>query len=88
MYKLFSNFSTLSGLVTEMIQATGDVGTQCILDLCRPNSVVKEGCILEDWKSRECGTINLQRKGDPVDCGSYRGITSLEHATEFGSRLR
>ena len=52
MYKLFSNFSTLSGLVTEMIQATGDVGTQCILDLCRPNSVVKEGCILEDWKSR------------------------------------
>jgi len=41
--------SGLSGLVAEMIQATGDIGTQWILDLC--NSIVKEGCIPEDWKS-------------------------------------
>ena len=29
-------------------------------------------------------------KGDPMECGSYRGIKLLEHAmsTEFGSRLR
>ena len=39
----------LSGLVTEMIQATGDTGTQWILDLC--NGIVKEGSIPEDWKS-------------------------------------
>jgi len=39
----------LSGLVAEMIQATGDIGTQWILDLC--NGVVKEGSIPEDWKS-------------------------------------
>jgi len=32
-----------------MIQATGDIGTQWIMDLC--NGIVKEGCILEDWKS-------------------------------------
>jgi len=38
----------LSGLVAEMIQATGDIGTQCILDLC--NCIVKEGSIPEDWK--------------------------------------
>jgi len=31
-----------------MIQATGDIGIQWILDLC--NSIVKEGCIPEDWK--------------------------------------
>ena len=36
----------LSGLVAEMIQATGDIGTQWILDLC----IVKEGSIPEDWK--------------------------------------
>ena len=36
----------LSGLVAEMIQATGDIGTQWILDLC--NEIVKEGCIPED----------------------------------------
>ena len=31
-----------------MIQSTGDIGTQWILDLC--NKIVKEGCISEDWK--------------------------------------
>ena len=31
----------LSGLVAEMIQAAGDIGTQWILDLC--NGIVKEG---------------------------------------------
>jgi len=36
----------LSGLVTEMTQATRDIGTQWILDLC--NGIVKEGCIPED----------------------------------------
>jgi len=39
----------LSGLVAEMIQATGNIGTQWILDLC--NGIVKDGCIPEDWKS-------------------------------------
>jgi len=33
----------LSELVAEMIQATGDTGTQWLLDLC--NGIVKEGCI-------------------------------------------
>jgi len=36
----------LSRLVTEMIQATGDTGTQWILDLC--NGIVKEGSIPDD----------------------------------------
>ena len=31
-----------------MIQATGYLGTQWILDL--RNGIVKEGCIPEDWK--------------------------------------
>ena len=35
----------LSGLVTEMIQATEDTGTQWILDLC--NGIVKEGSTLK-----------------------------------------
>jgi len=37
----------LSGLAEEMIQTTGDVGIQWILDLW--NGIVKEGCIQEDW---------------------------------------
>jgi len=51
----------LSGLVVEMIQATEDIGTQWILDLC--NGIVKEGCIPEDWMSSVCGITNLQREG-------------------------
>jgi len=37
---------SMAGLVTEMIQATGDTGTQWILDLC--NGIVKEGSIPDD----------------------------------------
>ena len=39
----------LSELVAEMIQATKDIGTQWILDLC--NGIVTEGWMPEDWKS-------------------------------------
>ena len=56
-----------SGLVAEMIQATGDIGTQWILDVC--NSIVKEGCIPEDWKSNVLLSI-YKGNGDPAECGS------------------
>ena len=52
-YGLLFSFSHkapgLSGLVTEMIQVTGEIGTQWMLDLC--NGIAKEGSIPEDWKS-------------------------------------
>jgi len=67
----------LSGVVAEMIQATGDIGTQLILDLS--NGIVKEGCIPEDWKSSVVLPI-YKEKGDPKECESYTGIKLLEHA--------
>jgi len=67
-----------------MIQATGDIGTKWILDLC--NSIVKEGCIPEDWKSRVVLPI-YKEKGDPVECGSYRGIKLLEHAIKVVKKI-
>jgi len=76
----------LSGLVAEMIQATGDVGTQWILDLC--NSIVKEGSIPEDWKSSVVLPIYMYKgKRNPMDCGSYRGIKLLEHAMKVVKRI-
>ena len=71
------NAPGLSGLVAEMIQATGDIGTQWLLDLC--NGIVKERCIPEDWKSSVVLPY-YKDKGDPMECGSYRGIKLLEHA--------
>ena len=60
----------LSGFTVEMIQATEGIGTQWLLDLC--NAIVKEGCIPEDWKSSVILPI-YKGKGDPMECGSYRG---------------
>jgi len=55
----------LSGLVAEIIQATGDIGTQWILDLC--DGIVKEGCISEDLKSGVVLPV-YKDKGDPMEC--------------------
>jgi len=74
----------LLGLVTEMIQATGDIGTQWILDLC--NGIMKEGSIHEDWKSSVVLPI-YKGKGAPTECRSYRGIKLLEHAMKVVERI-
>jgi len=74
----------LSGLVAEMIQATRDIGIQWISDLC--NGIVKEGSIPEDWKSSVVLPI-YKGKGDPIECGSYRGIRLLEHAMKVVERI-
>jgi len=75
---------SLSGLVVEMIQTTGDTGTQWILDLC--NGIVKESCIPEDWKSSVVLPV-YKGKGGPTECGSYRGIKLLEHAMKVLERI-
>jgi len=47
---------------------------------------VKESCIPEDWKSSVILPI-YKRKGDPMECGSYRGIKLLEHAIKVVVRI-
>ena len=74
----------LSGQVAEMIQATGDIGTEWILDLC--NGIAKEGSIPEDWKSSVVLPI-YKCKGDLMECGSYRGIKLFEHAMKVVERI-
>ena len=74
----------MSGLTAEMMQATEVIGTQWLLDLC--NGIVKEGCIPEFWKSSVILPIYMG-KGDPMECGSYRGIKLLEHAVEVVERI-
>jgi len=55
-----------------------------VRQLC--NGTVKEGCIPEDWKSSVVLPI-YKGKGDPMECGSYRGITLLEHAMKVVERI-
>jgi len=47
---------------------------------------VKESCIPEDWKSSVILPI-YKEKGDPMECGSYRGIKLLEHAIKVVVRI-
>ena len=47
---------------------------------------MKEGGIPEDWKSSMVLPI-YNGKGDPVECGSYRGIKPLEHAMKVVERI-
>jgi len=47
---------------------------------------VKEGCIPEDWESSVVLPI-YKGKGDPIVCGSYRGIKLLEHAMKVKERI-
>jgi len=76
----------LSGLTAEMIQATGGIGTQWILDLCKyycerrlhfSGLEVKFGITIPIYKL----------KGDPMECTSYRGIKLLEHAMTVVERI-
>ena len=67
----------LSGVVSEMIVAGEEVSVTWLTDLC--NCIIKDGHIPEDWKSSVSIPI-YKGKGDPMDCGSYRGVKLLEHA--------
>ena len=47
---------------------------------------MKEGSIPEDWKSSVVLPI-YKGKGDPMECGSYRGMKLLEHAMKVVERI-
>ena len=47
---------------------------------------MKEGSIPEDWKSSVVLPI-YKGKGDPMECGPYRGIKLLEHAMKVVERI-
>ena len=47
---------------------------------------MKEGSIPEEWKSSVVLPV-YKGKGDPMECGSYRGIKLLEHAMKVVERI-
>ena len=55
-------------------------------EICLCNGIVKEGSIPVDWKSSVVLPI-YKGKGDPMECGSYRGIKLLEHAMKVVERI-
>lgn len=74
----------LSGVTVEMMQAVNELSVEWLTDLC--NSIIVEGKMPDDW--RNSILIPLYKgKGDPLECGSYRGIKLLEHAMKVIERV-
>ena len=73
-----------SGVVAEMLRASGDVGVQWVTGLC--NKIVQEGKISSDCK--KCWIVKVYKgKGDALECGSYRGIKLLDHVMKVLERV-
>jgi len=73
-----------SGVYSEMLTATGELGIQWMTNLC--NTIVREGKIPVDWGKSWLVSI-YKGKGDAMECGSYRGVKLLEHALKVFERV-
>ena len=73
-----------SGIVAEMMKASGKVGSQIMSDLA--NAIIREECVPESWE--ESYIINCYKgKGDARIRGNYRGLKLLEQAMKVIERV-
>jgi len=67
-----------------MISASGQVGVNVMMHLCQ--RVLDGKGMLQEWKNSIVVLI-FKGKGDPMNCGSYRGVKLLEHAIKIVERI-
>jgi len=67
-----------------MFMADEDCNVEWLTFLC--NLIVAQGRIPDDWKSSILLPV-FKRKGDPMECGSYRALKLLEHAIKLIERV-
>ena len=69
-----------SGIVAEMLKASGDTGARLVADLA--NDMVRNGVIPPDWE--DSFIINIYKgKGDALERGNYRGLKLLDHVMKL-----
>ena len=73
-----------SGVVAEMLKASGDVGLDLVTELI--NCIVREGCIPKDWQTSVIVNC-FKGKGDALECGNYRGLKLLDHVMKVFERV-
>ena len=72
-----------SGIVVEMLKASGDTGARLVADLA--NDMVN-GVIPSDWE--DSFIINIYKgKGDALERGNYRGLKLLDHVMKGIERV-
>ena len=73
-----------SGIVAEMLKASGDTGARLVADLA--NDMVRNGVIPSDWE--DSFIINIYKgKGDALEGGNYRGLKLLDHVMKGMERV-
>ena len=73
-----------SGIVAEMLKASGDTGARLVADLA--NDMVRNGVIPSDWE--DSFIINIYKgKGDALERGNYRGLKLLDHVMKGMERV-
>ena len=69
-----------SGIVTEMLKASGSVGLEVLAHLMK--SITAEGVVPADW--RDSIIVNLYKgKGDALDRGNYRSLKLTDHVMKL-----
>ena len=73
-----------SGIVAEMLKASGDTGARLVADLA--NDMVRNGVIPSDWE--DSFIINIYKgKGDALERGNCRGLKLLDHVMKGIERV-
>ena len=73
-----------SGIVTEMLKASGDTGVRLVADLA--NDMIRNGTIPSDWENNYI--INIYKgKGDALIRDNYRGLKLLDHVIKVIERV-
>ncbi len=73
-----------SGLSVEMLRAGGAMVAGKLAELF--GRVWAEGTLPVEWRSSVIVPV-YKKKGDPLDCGSYRAVKLLEHAMKVMERV-
>ena len=73
-----------SGVSAELLMHSGEIGVTVMTDVC--NKILSGSCVPEDWTNSILVPL-YKGKGDPKDCGSYRGIKLLEHGMKVMERI-
>ena len=73
-----------SGIVAEMLKASGDTGVQLVADL--PNDMIRNDTIPSDWENSFIIYI-YKGRGDALIRGNYRGLKLLDHVLRGVQRM-
>ena len=73
-----------TGVEGELMKAVGWKIVNRLTELF--NKIIKENEILKDWQLSTLIPI-YKGKGDPMECGSYRGVKLLEHGMKIVERV-